>query len=111
MALPKIAFIGTGGTIASLGRWSARLTGLRRHRQRHHARRGDRCKMAGGAPRVADVIPVKYRNIPSTAIDFADWKALAVLCRQLPQEHPGLDGIVIGHGFPQLLRGNDALTF
>ena len=45
---------------------------------------------------VAEVIPVKYRNIPSTAIDFADWKALVALCLQLPREHPGLAGIVIG---------------
>ena len=28
----------------------------------------------------------------------ADWKALAALCCQLPRDHPGLDGIVIGHG-------------
>jgi L-asparaginase len=47
---------------------------------------------------VADVISVKYRNIPSTAIDFTDWKALVALCHQLPNDHPGLDGIVIGHG-------------
>jgi L-asparaginase len=47
---------------------------------------------------VADVIAVNYRNIPSTAIDFSDWKALVTLCQQLTQDHADLDGIVIGHG-------------
>ena len=47
---------------------------------------------------VADVLPVRYRNIPSTAIDFSDWKALVLLCEQLVAEHPDLAGIVIGHG-------------
>ena len=47
---------------------------------------------------VADVLPVRYRNIPSTAIDFADWKALVLLCERLVAEHPDLAGIVIGHG-------------
>ena len=42
--------------------------------------------------------PVRYRNIPSTAIDFADWKALVLLCERLVAEHPDLAGIVIGHG-------------
>jgi L-asparaginase len=47
---------------------------------------------------VADVLPVRYRNIPSTAIDFSDWKALALLCERLVAEHTDLAGIVIGHG-------------
>ena len=47
---------------------------------------------------VADVIPVRYRAIPSPAIGFPDWKALAALCGQLVADHPDLAGIVIGHG-------------
>ena len=47
---------------------------------------------------VADVMAVRYRNIVSPAIGFADWKALAALCRQLVRDHPDLAGIVIGHG-------------
>src|SRR5208337_1187142 len=41
---------------------------------------------------------VRYRNIPSTAIDFSDWKALTLLCERLVAEHVDLAGIVIGHG-------------
>ena len=47
---------------------------------------------------VADVLPVRYRNIPSTAIDFADWKALVLLCERLVADTADLAGIVIGHG-------------
>ena len=96
MALPKIAFIGTGGTIASLGRGPLDLQDYGSIGNVMHAE-----EIVAKWPvvhQVAEVIPVKYRNIPSTAIDFADWKALVALCHQLPQEHPGLDGIVIGHG-------------
>jgi L-asparaginase len=96
MALPKVAFIGTGGTIASLGRGPLDLQDYGAISNVMHAE-----EIVAKWPvvhQVADLIAVKYRNIPSTAIDFADWKALVALCRQLPQEHPGLAGIVIGHG-------------
>src|SRR3984885_7738019 len=96
MTKPKVAFIGTGGTIASLGRGPLDLQDYGSIGNVMHAE-----EIVAKWPvvhQVADVIAVKYRNIPSTAIDFDDWKALVALCRQLPQDHPGLDGIVIGHG-------------
>jgi L-asparaginase len=93
---PKIAFIGTGGTIASLGRGPLDLqdygaAGNMLHADELLARWPD-------TNQVADVIPVRYRNVISPAINFVDWKELALLCRKLVQEHPDLDGIVIGHG-------------
>jgi L-asparaginase len=96
MSKPKVAFIGTGGTIASLGRGPLDLqdygsTGNVMHADEILARWPETAL-------VAEVIAVRYRNIPSTAIDFADWKALAGLCRSLVAEHPDLAGIVIGHG-------------
>ena len=96
MAKPKVAFIGTGGTIASLGRGPLDLQDYGSLGNVMHAE-----EIVAKWPvvhQVAEVIPVKYRNIPSTAIDFTDWKALIELCHQLPLDHPGLDGIVIGHG-------------
>jgi len=92
----KVAFIGTGGTIASLGIGPLDLqnygaTGNVMHADEIIARWPETAL-------VADVLPVRYRNIPSTAIDFADWKALVLLCQQLVAEHPDLAGIVIGHG-------------
>jgi L-asparaginase len=47
---------------------------------------------------VADVLAIRYRNIPSTAIDYPDWRALVRLCGELAADHPDLAGIVIGHG-------------
>ena len=96
MPKPNVAFIGTGGTIASLGRGPLDLQDYGANGTVMHAE-----EIVAKWPvvhQVANVIPVKYRNIPSTAIDFTDWKALVSLCHQLPNEHPGLDGIVIGHG-------------
>ena len=96
MAKPKVAFIGTGGTIASLGRGPLDLQDYGAIGNMMHAE-----ELVAKWPvvnQVADVFPVKYRNIPSTAIDFSDWKALAALCLQLQNDQPDLDGIVIGHG-------------
>ena len=80
MSKPKVAFIGTGGTIASLGRGPLDLqdygaTGNVMHADEIIARWPETAL-------VADVLPVRYRNIPSTAIDFADWKALARAVRR-----------------------------
>jgi L-asparaginase len=93
---PKVAFIGTGGTIASLGTGPLDLqdygaTGKVMHAEEIIARWPETAL-------VADVMSVRYRNIPSTAIDFADWRALALLCETLAAEHRDLAGIVIGHG-------------
>jgi L-asparaginase len=93
---PKVAFIGTGGTIASIGVGPLDLqnygaTGKVMHADEIIARWPETAL-------VADVLPVRYRNIPSTAIGFADWKALVLLCEQLVADHKDLAGIVIGHG-------------
>ena len=96
MTLPKIAFIGTGGTIASLGRGPLDIQDYGAAGNVMHAD-----EILAHWPRtalVANVIPVRYRNIPSTAIGFPDWKALAELCAQIATDHPDLQGIVIGHG-------------
>lgn len=93
---PKVAFIGTGGTFASIGVGPLDLqdygaTGKLMHADEILARFPETAL-------VADVFPVRYRNIPSTAIDFPDWRALVRLCDQLVAEHAGLAGIVVGHG-------------
>jgi len=93
---PKVAFIGTGGTIASVGTGPLDLqnygaTGKVMHADEIIARFPE-------TTLVADVVPVRYRNVPSTAIDFSDWKALVLLCEKLASENPDLVGIVIGHG-------------
>ena len=93
---PKVAFIGTGGTIASVGKGPLDLQDYGANGKVMHAD-----EIVARFPEVAlvaHVVPVRYRNIPSTAIDFTDWKALALMCGTLVADHPDLAGIVIGHG-------------
>jgi L-asparaginase len=96
MSKPLVAFIGTGGTIASLGRGPLDIqdygaAGNVMHAEEILARWPETAL-------VAEVLAVRYRNIPSTAIDFPDWQALVRRCGELVAEHPNLAGIVIGHG-------------
>lgn len=96
MPLPKVAFIGTGGTISSLGRDALDIYDYAAARNMLHA-----AEILDKWPEtrlVADMMAVRYRNIPSTAIDYADWKALVGECHRLAADHPELAGIVIGHG-------------
>ena len=97
---PKVAFIGTGGTIASVGAGPLDIldyaaTGARLHADEIVARVPETAL-------VADVIPVRFRNVPSTRIDFDDWKEIALRCDALLAEHPDLAGIVVGHGTASL---------
>lgn len=98
--LPKVAFIGTGGTIASMG---ASPLELQDYGASGVILQAD--ELVARVPElamVADVIPVRFANIVSTAIYFAEWKGLVLLCERLVAEHPGLAGIVIGHGTASL---------
>ena len=91
----KIAFIGTGGTMSSLGEDSLDILDYGRHE-----RRLDAPAIAAAVPelaRVADVRAVAFRAVESSAMDFAVWHELAALCTELGRD-PDLAGIVIGHG-------------
>ena len=96
MSLPKVAFIGTGGTIASIGSGPLDLQEYASSGNMMHAD-----ELLAHWPEtalVAAVIPVRYRAVPSPAIGFPEWKDLAALCLKLVADHPDLAGIVIGHG-------------
>ena len=98
--MPKVAFIGTGGTIASIGSGPLDVqeygtTGQRLHADEIIARFPELAL-------VAEVIPVRYRAIVSPGIDFVDWRALVVACDTAVADHPDLAGIVIGHGTASL---------
>ncbi len=92
----KVAFIGTGGTISSLGKGPLDLIDYTANGVMVHAQ-----EIVAAVPslkEVADVQVVKFRNIPSPAIGFPEWKELVQLCARLERETPDLSGIVIGHG-------------
>jgi L-asparaginase len=92
----KVAFIGTGGTISSIGNGPLDIVDYTANNTMLHAE-----EILAAVPsvnEVADLIVVKFRNIPSPAIYFPEWKELGVLCERLVRENADLAGIVIGHG-------------
>jgi L-asparaginase len=97
---PKIAFIGTGGTISSIGRHSLDIVDYVSNGVMLHA--GDIVARYPELAEVAEVIPVRFRNVPSFDIFFAEWQELVRLCDRLVAEIPDLAGIVIGHGTASL---------
>ncbi len=94
MAKPRIAFIGTGGTIASMGQDPFDIQDYGRH-----GRIMDSAALLAFWPQVAqvaDVAPVPFPAVPSTALGPRDWLELARLVREASAT--GVDGIVVGHG-------------
>jgi len=97
---PKVAFIGTGGTISSLGEGPLDIIDYVRHNVRLHAD-----EIVARYPELADVaevIPVRFRNVPSFDIFFPEWRELVALCDATVAAHPDLAGIVVGHGTASL---------
>jgi L-asparaginase len=97
---PKVAFIGTGGTISSIGRHSLDIMDYMANDVRLHA-----AELVARFPElaeVAEVIPVRFRNVASFDIFFPEWRELVLLCDKLVAEMPDLAGIVIGHGTASL---------
>ena len=93
---PKVAFIGTGGTISSLGHHSLDLLDYGSTENRMQA--DAIIAMFPAVHEVAEVIPVAFDNIVSHNIYFDAWKRLTLLCDKLVADMPDLAGIVIGHG-------------
>ncbi|WP_158745967.1 asparaginase [Acidisphaera sp. L21] len=93
---PKVAFIGTGGTISSLG--SGPLDILDYGASENRMQADAIAAMFPQWAEVAEVIPVNFENVVSHNIYFDVWKRLALLCERVVAENPGLAGIVIGHG-------------
>ena len=96
MSKPKVAFIGTGGTIASIG---AGPLDIQDYSATGKVMQADAIlERFPETALVADVFAVPYRNITSPGIGWADWKVLVETCARLVAEHADLAGIVIGHG-------------
>ncbi|MCC6717061.1 MAG: asparaginase [Acetobacteraceae bacterium] len=96
MSRPKVAFIGTGGTMASLGDTPLTIVDYG-----GPGRIMDASAILARFPEtaeVAEIIPVDFKAVASHHITFADWRALVLACDRMVSEHPDLAGIVIGHG-------------
>ena len=94
---PKIALISTGGTITSL----SILGELDVFEYSSTGTRLDAHGMLDKFPQaktVANIIPVAFDTLLSTAVSFPHWKKLAEVIDQLVNKHADLTGIVILHG-------------
>ncbi|MDR3538837.1 MAG: asparaginase [Acetobacteraceae bacterium] len=94
--LPRIAVIGTGGTISGVGRdrldfYEYGTSGRFMHVE----------ELLAGVPelaRVADIVPVRYKNVGSGSIGPSDWLALLDIIHRTVANDPSVAGIVVTHG-------------
>src|SRR4051794_21795676 len=94
--LPRIAVIGTGGTISSLGAGSLDVLDYPDFGQKLTSE-----ALIDRFPEtrlVADPRPITFRQVGSTAIGPSDWLELRALIHRTAQEDPSIAGFVIPHG-------------
>ncbi len=97
MARPKVAVIGTGGTLASQG--VGPLDTQDYGSSGRPLLQADEIVAAIPAlAEVAEVVPVRFSAIPSTAIGWPEWRTLLAAIAATKAAHPGLAGIVVTHG-------------
>ncbi len=94
--LPRVAVIGTGGTISSLGASSLDVLDYPDFGQKLSA-----AALIDRFPEtrlVADPVPTTFRQVGSTDIGPKDWIELRALIHQTASDDPAIAGFVIPHG-------------
>jgi L-asparaginase len=94
--LPRIAAIGTGGTISSLGAGSLDVLDYPDFGQKLTAEA--LLDRFAETRLVAQPVPVTFRQVGSTAIGPEDWLELRALIHKTARDDPGIAGFVIPHG-------------
>jgi L-asparaginase len=95
-SLPRIAVIGTGGTISSLGASSLDVLDYPDFGQKLSAE-----TLLDRFPEtrlVADPVPITVRQVGSTEIGPAEWLELRALIHKIARDEPATAGFVITHG-------------
>lgn len=100
MTRPRVAIIGTGGTIASIGKGPLDILDYAANETMLHV--DDIIARFPEVHEVADILPVRYEAIPSPKVFFPEWKALVTRITALCREEPDLAGIVVTHGTASL---------
>ena len=98
--LPKVAVIGTGGTISSISGDPLDVLDYP-----DFSKKGSVGEIVARTPeiaRFANCLPVGFREVGSTAIGPSDWLALVRLIHEIDAAHPDLAGFVILHGTARL---------
>lgn len=93
---PRVALIGTGGTISSLGRDSLDVWEYMDGGQKIGP--GDLLARYPETARVATVVPVPYKAVGSSFIGPADWLRLTETIDDAARREAPLTGAVITHG-------------
>jgi L-asparaginase len=96
IVVPRIAVIGTGGTISGVGR--DRLDFYEYGTSGRFMQVDELIAGVPELPRVADVVPVRYKNVGSTEIGPADWLALVALIHETVAADASIAGVVVTHG-------------
>jgi L-asparaginase len=95
-SLPRLAVIGTGGTISSLAESSLDAMDYPEFSRKLNVDevldRYPECRL------VAEPVPIPFRAVGSTAIGPADWLALRAIVHETAARDPGIAGFVILHG-------------
>lgn len=94
--LPRIAVIGTGGTISSLGASSLDVLDYPDFGQKLTCE-----ALLDRFPEtrlVADPVPVTFRQVGSTEIGPKDWIEVRAMIHRIAREEPAVAGFVIPHG-------------
>lgn len=96
LSRPKVAVIGTGGTIHSIGTGPFDILDYGANERMLPL--GEILALFPAVEACAEIVPVPYKAIPSPEIGFADWQALVAEIDRLTAAEPDLAGIVITHG-------------
>ena len=95
-SLPRLAVIGTGGTISSLGASSLDVLDYPDFGQKLSCE-----ALLGRFPEtrlVADPVPVTFRQVGSTEIGPKEWIELRAMIHRIGRDDPAVAGFVIPHG-------------
>lgn len=95
-ALPRVAVIGTGGTISSIGRDNLDIATYADNKKKYEVD-----ELLAAFPEtetVADLLPVRYKAVGSPAIGPQEWIELVELIHETAEANPDLAGFVLTHG-------------
>lgn len=95
-AKPRIAFVGTGGTISSLGRDPLDLIDYPDGGSKLEV--DELIEKFDIVKQVVEPVPVRFRAVGSTAISPADWLDLNRLITKTAADDPSIEGFVVTHG-------------
>ena len=106
---PKVAVIGTGGTITSI----SGIGPLDLYEYTSTGRMLEADQLVDKFPQVrevAEVVPVRFKAVPSTAVAFPEWRQVVLEADRIVAEHPDVAGIVVLHGTATLEETAYALS-